>query len=79
MRTPPTQRCGTCAHGTPDGVDVACTLGWEAHDALWLDPPPWAPGKWEPTAAGHPGVPLPLLTPDTGCMATGGRWTPRRT
>lgn len=66
--------CGTCRHGTPDGSDVACTLGWEAHDALWTS----LPGRrWEPTTAGHPGVPLPLLTPGTPCMATGGRWAPR--
>lgn len=62
-------------HGTPDGPDVACTLGWEAHDALWQS----LPGKrWAESSMGHPGTPLPLLTPDTACMATGGRWTPRR-
>ncbi|MVN86873.1 hypothetical protein GO986_08860 [Deinococcus sp. HMF7620] len=71
------QVCGTCRHGRPDGCDVACTLGWAAHDGLWLDPPPWAPGKWEPAEMGHGGLPLPLLTPRTRCMATGDRWLPR--
>lgn len=68
--------CGTCAHGQPDGPDVACTLGWEAHDALWREP--FRRGQpWEAATMGHPGVALPLLTPATRCMATGGRWAAR--
>lgn len=65
------QVCGTCRHGTPDLGDVACTLGWEAHEQYWCERE-----KTSITGA-HPGVPLPLLAPQTKCMALGGRWLPR--
>ncbi|MDL2342596.1 hypothetical protein QOL99_00335 [Deinococcus sp. MIMF12] len=67
--------CGLCRHGKPewDGM-IACTLGWEAHDNVWRELPR---KQWEAVQMGHPGVPLPLLTPHCRCMATGGRWLPR--
>lgn len=66
--------CGLCRHGQPDGFGmVACTLGWEAHD-----PPLWSYGGKTWAQLGHPGVPLPLLTPACRCMALGGRWLPRK-
>lgn len=56
--------CGTCRHAEPDWDLVACTLGWEGH---------------ERPISSHSGVPLPLLAPQTRCMALGGnRRTPRR-
>lgn len=51
--------CATCHHGQPDADLITCTLGWEAH---------------ERPVSSHPGVPLPLLSPQSGCMARGGRW-----
>ncbi|GAA3997264.1 hypothetical protein GCM10022631_04740 [Deinococcus rubellus] len=56
--------CGLCRHGEPDWDLVTCTLGWEGH---------------ERPVSSHPGVPLPLLAPQTHCMALGGnRWLPTR-
>ncbi|GAA5514920.1 hypothetical protein Dcar01_03684 [Deinococcus carri] len=68
--------CGLCRHGEPewDGM-VACTLGWEAHDNVWRELPR---KQWQAVQMGHPGVPLPLLTPNCRCMAVGGRWLPRK-
>lgn len=68
------QVCATCGHGSPDGYGmVECQLGWEAHDNLYREP--YRPEqRWEPATMGHPGVPLPLLAPQTKCMAVGGRW-----
>lgn len=69
--------CGLCVYGEPAEYGmVACTLGWEAHDNVWIEP--FAGKGWLPATQGHPGVPLPLLTPACRCMATGGRWAPRR-
>lgn len=68
--------CSTCQHGTPDGYGmVECQLGWEAHDNLWHQPR-FKRDPWTPATMGHPGVPLPLLTPETRCMAHGS-YTPR--
>lgn len=81
------EACGLCRHGEPewDGM-IACTLGWEAHDGLWSwqrpekggDSAGGLPGQWVPSTAAHPGVPRPLLAPQTRCMAVGGRWLPRQ-
>ncbi|MDO4246854.1 MAG: hypothetical protein Q4C89_12590 [Deinococcus sp.] len=64
--------CGLCRHGQRDEYGlIACTLGWEAHDGLWSEiKKTWA-------VMGHPGVPVPLLSPQCRCMAVGGRWVPR--
>lgn len=70
--------CGLCRHGErADCGMVACALGWEAHDNLWSLEVTKKGKRWVPALMGHPGVPVPLLAPQTRCMAAGGRWLPR--
>lgn len=70
--------CGLCRHGErADCGMVACALGWEAHDNLWSLEVTKKGKRWVPALMGHPGVPVPLLAPQTRCMAVGGRWLPR--
>ncbi|WP_293915001.1 hypothetical protein [Deinococcus sp.] len=56
---PPRQVCGNCQHGEQDRELIACTLGWAAH---------------EKPVSSHPGVPVPLLAPQTGCMCLKASW-----
>lgn len=70
--------CGLCRHGERAGCGmVACELGWEAHDGLWSQEVSKKGKRWVPALMGHPGVPVPLLAPQTRCMAVGGRWLPK--
>lgn len=72
---PPTTICATCAHGQSDGYGmVECQLGWEAHDNVWGNVREGRKWTWIPMAMGHPGVPKPLLAPQTACMVPGGAW-----
>ena len=72
--------CGLCRYGEPDWDLIACTLGWEAHEALFYSAPSPAIGKETAWIAGssHTGVPRPLLSPRCRCMALTDRWAPRR-
>lgn len=75
------QVCGTCGNGEEDEYgDVKCLLGWEAHDPLMIGGIKDAKGKWKNVqmTAGHPGVPLPLLTPRTRCMCRENKWKPKK-
>lgn len=72
------QVCGLCRYGERSGCGmVACALGWEAHDGLWSQEVSKKGKRWVPALMGHHGVPVPLLAPQTRCMAVGGRWLPR--
>ena len=71
--------CGTCRHGQPDGLLIACTLGWEFHDPRQAKVYNTRTRKADLDAIlPHPGVPVPLLAPQTHCMALHNNWLPKK-